>query len=143
MGLDETESKQLATAFHEQTFSEGETVFLEQFPGESLFVIVEGTVRISRMLGEGDEKVLGILGPEEMFGEFAIIDGGPRFVTARAADELKLFRLGRPYFDKICQVKPTLGLKLLRNVTRVFAGKMRDCQEEYRQMLLWSVERTK
>lgn len=143
MGLDETEAKQLATAFHEQSFGEGATVFLEQFPGESLFVIVEGTVRISRMMAEGDEQVLGILGPEEMFGEFAIIDGGPRLVTARAADQLKLYRLGRAYFEKICQVKPSLGLKLLRNITRVFAGKMRDSQDEYRQMLLWTLGRRK
>ncbi len=54
---------------------EGTTVFIENMPGESLFLVKKGTIRISKMFAEGDEKTLVVLGPEDIFGEMAVIDG--------------------------------------------------------------------
>jgi CRP-like cAMP-binding protein len=126
--------------FVEKTLPEGKTVFVEQMPGESLYLIREGTVRISKMLTEADEKTLVILGPEDVFGEMAILDGLPRAATARVIEAARLLCLRKTDFDALCLKRPALGLKLMRNIIRVFSRRVRDNSADYRQMLIWATE---
>ena len=138
-GLDGKELALLARFFQEKTFAEGATVFVEQMPGESLYLISEGTVRISRMLAEGDEKTLLVLGPEDVFGEMAVIDGAPRAASARVTEKARLLALGKGEFDRLCIQNPALGLKLMGNIVRLFAQRIRENDDEYRQMLIWAL----
>jgi len=139
--LNAKESQLMSQALQEKIFAEGETVFIEQMPGEALYIVVEGTIRISKMLAEGDEQILAVLGPEDSFGEMALIDQGPRLATARVAENARLAKLSRSHFEQLAAKSPTVGFKLLRNVVRSFAQKVRDNQEEYRQILLWTLDR--
>lgn len=138
-GLSEDDLKALAGIFSEKIMPEGTTVFVENMPGESLYVVQQGAVKISKMIAEGDEKTLVILGPEEVFGEMAIFDGAPRSATARVAEEARLLNIRKSDFDKLCEQNPTLAMKLTRNIMRVISRRIRDNNEEYREMLLWSL----
>lgn len=140
-GMDKTELGRLAGLFRELSMEEGGTVFIEQMSGESLYLIQEGTVKISRMFAEGEEKTLVVLGPEDVFGELAVIDGAPRSSTARVAETAKLLALKKNDFDKLCEADPRLGMKLMRNIVRLFSRRVRECNDEYRQMLIWSMGR--
>ena len=137
--MTDAEISSLAGLFSEKRIGEGLTVFLEHMPGESLFLIREGIIRISRMISEGDEKTLVILGPEDVFGEMAILDGGPRSATARVIEEASLLSLNRSDFEILCDKNPRLGLRLLSNIVRVFSQRVRGNSEDYRTMLLWSL----
>jgi CRP-like cAMP-binding protein len=137
--MTEAEISSLAGLFAEKRVGEGLTVFLEHMPGESLFLIRKGIIRISRMISEGDEKTLVILGPEDVFGEMAILDGGPRAATARVIEEASLLSLNRSDFEILCDQNPRLGLRLLSNIVRVFSQRVRGNSEDYRTMLLWSL----
>lgn len=137
-GVETPELKKLSQLFRELCFSEGDTVFVEQMPGEALYLIAEGTVRISRMIAEGEEKTLMVLGPEDVFGEMALLDGGPRAATARVTETAKLLGLKKLDFDRLCQSDPGLGLKLLRNIVRVLTRRIRDNDADHRQMLIWA-----
>lgn len=121
---------------------EGTTVFIENMPGESLFLIKKGTIRISRMFAEGDEKTLIVLGPEDIFGEMAVIDGLPRAATARVAEAAELISLNRQSLEKLCAKDAALGLKLVKNIVRVFSQRVREANEEYRDMLIWSLQKS-
>lgn len=140
-GMDKTELGRLAGLFRELSMEEGGTVFIEQMSGESLYLIQEGTVKISRMFAEGEEKTLVVLGPEDVFGELAVIDGAPRSSTARVAETAKLLALKKNDFDQLCEADPRLGMKLMRNIVRLFSRRVRECNDEYRQMLIWSMGR--
>lgn len=140
-GLNKAESDLLAQALQEKSLAEGETVFLEQMPGESLYLVLEGTVKVSKMLAEGDEQILAILGPEDIFGELALLDGGPRLATARIAEQARLAVLSRTNFDLLARKNPAMAFELLRNLSLNLVGQIRETQEEYRQMLLWSLDR--
>jgi len=140
-GMDKTELQTLAGLFHEVSMEEGSTVFIEQMPGESLYLIREGTIKISKMISEVDEKTLVLLGPEDAFGELAVLDGGPRSATARVAETANLLALGKSDFDQLCEANPRLGMKLMRNIVRLFCQRVRDNNDEYRQMLIWSMGR--
>jgi len=124
--------------FTERTMTEGTTVFLENMPGESLYLVLQGTVQISKMLAEGEEKTLVILGPEDIFGEMAILDGAPRSASARVAENARLLCMKKADFDLLCEKNPRLGLLLMRNIIRVFSQRIRENNEEYRKMILWS-----
>jgi CRP/FNR family cyclic AMP-dependent transcriptional regulator len=120
---------------------EGTTVFIENMPGESLFLVKKGTIRISRMFAEGDEKTLVVLGPEDIFGEMAIIDGLPRSATARVAENAELISLKKKDFERLCRDDSALALLLLANIVKVFSKRIREANEEYRDMLIWSMQK--
>ena len=139
-GLSDVELARFAAVCEERLMGEGTTVFIENMPGESLFLISKGTIRISRMFAEGDEKTLVVLGPEDFFGEMAVVDGLPRAATARVAENAELISLKKNDFDKLCQSDPGLALKLLMNIVRVFSKRVREANDEYRDMLIWSMQ---
>ena len=62
-----------AGLFQERQIRPNTTIFAEKMPSESLYVIKSGSVRISIMAGEGEEKSLLLLGPGEFFGELALL----------------------------------------------------------------------
>ncbi len=138
-GMTENDFNGLSAIFQEKEIAEGMTVFIENMPGESLYLIREGTIKISRMLAEGEEKILVILGPEDVFGEMAIIGEAPRSATARVAEKARLLSIRKDDFDQFCEENPKLALKLLRNLMRVFSQRVRESNDEYREMLLWSL----
>ncbi|RME39460.1 MAG: cyclic nucleotide-binding domain-containing protein [Deltaproteobacteria bacterium] len=141
--LDENELGALSRVFHEMEMAEGATIFIENMPGEMLYLIREGTVRISKMLAEGQEKTLVILGPEDVFGEMAILDTAPRSATARAVEKARLLCIKKQDFEAVCDQNPRLGLKLMRNIIRVFSRRIRENNDEFRDMLIWSLGKRK
>lgn len=141
--MDAADLQKLQPLFTVKRVPEGKTIFIENMPGESLYLIKQGTVRISRMLAEGDEQVLIVLGPDDFFGEMAVLDGGKRSATARIAEDAVLYGLSRKNFDSLAEKDPKLGLMLALNIVRIFSSRVRNSQKDYRAMLLASLKRNK
>lgn len=137
--MSDTELAALAAILQAKQMEEGTTVFVENMPGESLYLIQAGSVKISKMIAEGEEKTLVILGPEDVFGEMAILDGAPRSATARIAENARLLSIRKGDFDALCEKNPRLGLKLMRSIVRLFSQRIRENNDEYRDMLIWSL----
>jgi CRP-like cAMP-binding protein len=133
--LSDTEVEVLGGFFHEKNLSEGMTIFVENMPGESLYLIEQGAVKISKMLAEGDEKILVVLGAEEIFGEMAILDGAPRRATARVAEKVRLLSIRKTDYEILCEQHPRLALKVTRNIVRVISQRIRESDEDYMEML--------
>lgn len=94
----------LASMARERTVADGEAVFREGEPGDSLFVIVEGLVQVER----GGVRVFDFA-TKEAFGEASLLDGSPRAVTAIArGGELKLLQLDRQDFLDLIAERPEL-----------------------------------
>ncbi|MDO3379939.1 cyclic nucleotide-binding domain-containing protein [Geoalkalibacter halelectricus] len=138
-GLDEGELALLGDCFKERSMDEGTTVFIENMPGESLYLIQRGAVQISKSTAEGEERTLLILGPEEVFGELALVLTGRRPVTARIVEAAGLLQLTRKEFNRLCDRHPRLGMKLMRNILRVFSERVRAAEEDYHQMLRFAL----
>jgi len=82
-GIEGKELKLLSSIFTQSQVAEGKTLFIENMPGEALYIIVQGSVKISQMLAEVKEQELMTLGAGDVFGELAVIDDGNRTVTAQ------------------------------------------------------------
>ncbi len=76
----------------------GEMVFSEGAPGDSLYVIDSGQVEIATSARAGSE-ILARMGPDQFFGEMALLTGKPRTTAARAANDASLWALGRSDFE--------------------------------------------
>lgn len=141
-GLNGPELDLLASLFQERELTSGKTVFVEQMPGESLYIIRKGVVRITRLLTEGNEKTLVILKDKDVFGEMAVVDGATRFATARVDSDATLLSLRKDDFEKLCAAQPAVALKFLKNIVCLYAQRVRENSEEYREMLAWSLNGT-
>ncbi len=141
-GMATKEIEYLGSIFNQVKVAEGKTVFIENMPGESLYLVHQGAVQISQLLAEVDENNLIVLGSGDVFGEMAVIDGGNRSVTARASKNTLLYSFKRQDFNRLVSEKPRLGLQLTLNIVRIFSAKIRSAKKEYRAMLLTSLNRS-
>ena len=90
-------------------FRRGETIFHQGDPGDSLFIVESGAVKIVLPSPEGEEgAIIATLGRGEFFGELALLDGAPHSATAIALEAAGLLVLGRPTFDELVDTQPGL-----------------------------------
>ena len=86
-------------------FKKGEVVFHEGNPSGDAYIISLGSIEILENTASG-QKVLGILGENEIFGELGLIDGLPRLATARAREDSVVYVLTPQTFDNLVQENP-------------------------------------
>ena len=125
--------------FQEKKLEKDKTVFVEQMPGESLYLIKKGSVRISKLIAEGDEKTLVTLKTGDVFGEMAILDGSSRSATARVETNAILLSINKTDFEKLCTSHPGIALKIMRNIICVISKRIRENNDDYREMLMWAL----
>ncbi len=97
-----------------QRFAAKDVVFLKGDPGDSLYAIVSGRVGITTTSEGGKEIFLNILGPGEVFGEIALLDGKERTAGARALDPAELLRVDQADFLPFLERNPKLSIRLMR-----------------------------
>jgi len=102
-------------------FKKDEIIFCENEPGNTFYFLLEGRVKITKLIGN-TEKILDILNPGEIFGEMAILEESPRSATIIAQDNVKLLEFNKTNFESILSSKPEIAVKLLK----VFARRIYD-----------------
>lgn len=90
-----------------------ELLFSKGDPGEALFGILSGAVRISITSADGKEVVLNIAGPGEVFGEIALLDGQARSADATATMPTELVMIRRSEFQEYLRAEPQLSVHML------------------------------
>ena len=111
--LPDDDLKALAARGRVRRFTAGGTIFNEGDPGDSLYVVIEGRVRISRVSGSGDEATLALMGPGDCFGELSLFDGRPRSATATT----RAFVVSRDDFVAWVRERPEASLALLETLS--------------------------
>ena len=112
-----------------RTYAPGQIICYQGDPGDHLYVVIEGLVKIVFASERGDEMVLNILGPEEIFGELALLDGSPRSASAVALKSTSVFVLPRRQLLELMSVNPRLAdefLKLIGKLVRKLTEKAGD-----------------
>ncbi|MDQ1295089.1 MAG: Crp/Fnr family transcriptional regulator [Actinomycetota bacterium] len=95
-----------------------EILFNEGEPGDRLYVIVDGKVKLGRTSADGRENLLAVLGPGEMFGELSLFDPGPRNATATAIADTMLIGLGNDDLVSWLSGRPGVARQLLGALAR-------------------------
>jgi CRP-like cAMP-binding protein len=116
--LDDEAAEALKSTMAKVEIRRGEVLFHEGDPGDRLYVIVEGKVKLGRTSGDGRENLLAILGPGEMFGELSLFDPGPRNATATAVADTVLIGLGNEDLVSWLTGRPEVARQLLSALAR-------------------------
>jgi CRP/FNR family transcriptional regulator, cyclic AMP receptor protein len=99
-------------------FAAGRIVFAEGEPGDKLYIITAGKVKIGSRLSDGRESLLAVLGPSDMFGELSIFDPGPRTSTATAVTNVRTQAMNRETLRTFIDGRPEIVEQLLRVLAR-------------------------
>jgi CRP-like cAMP-binding protein len=120
-GLEPDALDRLAASMRSRRFRRGEVIFHIGDPGDALFVIVSGEVKISLPSETGDEAILATLRPGDVFGELALLDGAPRSASASALMPTETVVLPRDRFRELIATEAGVRDALLASI----AGELR------------------
>ena len=116
--LDDEARAALRDTMDEVRLARGATLFSEGDPGDRLYVVTQGKIKLGRTAADGRENMLAVLGPGEMFGELSLFDPGPRTATATAITQATLSGLGHDDLEPLLTQRPEVASRLLAALAR-------------------------
>jgi CRP-like cAMP-binding protein len=119
----------------EKSYPKGSVILFEDDPGDSLFVVRDGRVKVVLVADDGREVILGILGVGEHFGELALIDDQPRSAHVVAMEDSTLLVLRRDDFRRRVEQSPQVAWALLMELSR----RLRRADEKIGSLVLLDV----
>ena len=115
--LPEAEVRALASHGQVHEHRPGTVIFQQGDPGDSLHIVVEGSIRIVVLSASGVEATVALLGPGECVGDLALLDGRPRSASAIAARPTKTLVVTREAFRRWLGERPLAALALLETLS--------------------------
>ncbi|MDY6969825.1 MAG: cyclic nucleotide-binding domain-containing protein [Spirochaetota bacterium] len=94
-----------------RTYKDNTMVFCENEPGNDLFIIQSGKVKITKIVDE--EILLAVLNPGDIFGEMSLLDNRPRSASAITYGDVTLLAINRANFEGMVSSQPQLATKLI------------------------------
>ncbi len=92
-------------------------VFIENEEGNKLYIILKGSVKVTKISESGEEIILAILHKGDFFGDMSLLDGKPRSATVISIEDSELMLINRNNFKKVIEKYPTIAFKLLNELT--------------------------
>ncbi len=130
--LDSEAFDQLCRYAKHSTLKRGETIFSKGDPGTSLIAVIRGTVKISISSAEGRSAILNLIGPGEIFGEVALLDGLARTADATANSSCEIFVIDRREFIPFLRSQPALAMKFIE----LLCARVRWTSDQVEQVIL-------
>ncbi|MPV37391.1 Crp/Fnr family transcriptional regulator [Georgenia subflava] len=112
--LDEQGQAELRSLMSETTLRRGETLFNEGDPGDRLYILLDGKVKLGHTASDGRENLLAVLGPGELLGELTLFDPGPRSTTATAVAGTRMLQLEHGALMTFLESRPELAKHMLK-----------------------------
>ncbi|MBI3182293.1 MAG: cyclic nucleotide-binding domain-containing protein [Myxococcales bacterium] len=134
-GFTDTGLQIIAGIATERAFPKGVPIFVENMMADALFVLGEGTVRLTSKSKAGEEVAVGELGPGDYLGELSLIQQGQRMCTATATSAVVAYEIRHADFQKLLATKPQACLKLLMGIVSLFGQKVVDNKDAFKAML--------
>lgn len=116
------------------TLHEGDVLFHKDDPGDSLYIIDRGSVKIVTQDAKGEELVLNRVEAGEAIGEMSLIDQQPRSAGAVALTPTRVLRLSRDNFMSVIRREPVLALEIMENIS----SRLRFATTYIEQAIEWS-----
>jgi CRP/FNR family cyclic AMP-dependent transcriptional regulator len=134
-GLDDDEVHDLITIAKKRTFRSGEAIFHRDDPGQMLYIIKEGKVKICLISPDGQEISLVVFGKGEYFGEFALLDGLPRSADAIALEKVECYTLLRSDFHSVIMKNPKIAIQVME----VLCERLRKTDQQVEDLIVLDV----
>jgi CRP/FNR family transcriptional regulator, cyclic AMP receptor protein len=123
---------QLCRYAKHMSLKRGATICSKGDPGNSLFAVISGTVKISVSSPDGRNAILNLINAGDTFGEIAVLDGRPRSTDAIANTNCELFVIDRRDFMPFLRSQPELAMKFIE----LLCERLRWTSDQVEQVIL-------
>jgi DNA-binding SARP family transcriptional activator len=115
---------EIADLLQDVKYNPNETIFSKGEPGDCLYIIVQGQVRI-----HDEKRTLNVLAPHDIFGEMALLDVAPRLASATTITQTFLWKLEQTAFYKLMEARPEISHVIVKMLTRRLRERVNDVME--------------
>jgi len=134
--LDEAERRAVADEMREVSFDPNQVIFTRGDTGREIYLVVSGRVRISVLTAEGRELSFAHAEPGAIFGEIAMLDGGPRSADATAVGKVSALSLSKPAFKRLMETHPHVAEAAMR----FLCTRIREADQQLEAIALYPIE---
>lgn len=120
-GLTPAQLDWVAQRAHRRAFPEGTNVLMAEQPGEAVYIILHGTVKIHVEQGDGRDVILSILGAGDLLGEMSLIDSVGRSASAVTLENSLMLWMDKHTFNQLLDEFPTVA----RNLVKILSARVR------------------
>ena len=124
--LEEGALQKLADRAVQKVFERGQSIFVQDEPGDRLYIIVDGVVKLLVRSSAGESIELVRHTRPAVIGELAVLDSGPRSATAEAADRTTVLSLSRDELFEVLRSEPDVVEAMLRRLTGIVRRTTQD-----------------
>lgn len=135
-----TELEKLKSIAQKLEYKKGDIIFCEGDPGDSMYLIQEGRIRLSYFISSDMEKTLLILDQDSLFGEMALIGVGTRSAKATAEEDCTLLAFQQASFQEMLETEATIGVKILKQILQILIERLRITTGSYFQSIAWGMD---
>lgn len=139
-GLSREELERFVSGCRTIRLAAGEFAFREGDPGDEVFIVRSGRVRIAKAISLDAHRTLALVGPGGIFGELAMVDQGPRSASAEATEASEVLALAREPFETLVREAPALGARILGRFAATLAERLRFTNDLLRDTVAWGLD---
>ena len=130
--MDEEELKKIVQIALFRKYRKGMIIFMEGEPGDELYFVKEGRVKLSKMLADGREQILHFVQKGDVFAEILLFDGGTFPATAEMLEDGEIGMIRNADLEVLLEKHPTMSIKLLKLLSK----RLRRAQQQIRDLAL-------
>ena len=134
-GLSEADIQSFADLARERSYPKGSVIVFEDDPGDAMYLVAAGQVKVVLIAEDGREVILSVLGEGSFFGEMSVIDEEPRSAHVIAMEDSNLLVLRREDFHARLRQSPEVAISLLKEISR----RLRRADEKIGSLVLLDV----
>lgn len=135
--LDREDLDKIRAVMCERRYAKGRIVFVEGEPGEAVYLLKEGKIKLTRQAEDGREHILHLVNAGEVFAEVVLFDGGGYPATAETIEDCRIGIIRSRELEGIIAGEPRLVLAMLR----IMAARLRAAQEKVMSLALHDAAR--
>jgi len=135
--LDKPQLEELEKSILERNYQKGRFIFMEGEPGEAVFFVKSGRIKVTKQTDDGREHILHFINPGEVFAEVILFDNGTYPATAEVIEDCTVGFIRNADMEKIISQHPDIALGLLK----IMARRLRIAQNQLLQLALMDTTR--
>lgn len=137
--LEEKDLLLISDISKEVNYEQGTTIFKEGEKAGSLFIVIDGTVKIYKDADFENKKVLASFSKMDVFGELSVFDELPRSATAVSSLNTKCLVINSGDLNKLMSENQEFTIRLLKQVIKTVSSRIRITNEKLQNNIFWGI----
>lgn len=135
--LDDDQLSEVEKVIIERSYQKGRILFMENEPGEAVFFVKTGRIKVTKQTEDGREHILHFINPGEVFAEVVMFEGGTYPATAEVVEDCTVGMIRNVDMDRIISENSSIALGLLK----IMARRLRVSQQQLIELALLDTTR--